>query len=76
MVRRAQAPKRWGIVPNYLLLGRRCHEDVIPSMPLARQLAYKLLVDPDNFDLAAVNEIHPGAPVLMSQVVYHLQLIL
>ncbi len=74
MVRRSHAPRQWGVRSNYLLVCRTCHDTIIPSMPLAKQLAYKLMTDPDHFDLEEVNEIKGGEPVRMRDVVRYLEL--
>lgn len=44
----------------WLALCRKCHDDEVADYsrwPIARQLALKLCVDPDNFDLAKINEL-------------------
>lgn len=51
MERRSHAAGRWGHRSNYLLLCQRCHEELFAAMPHARQLAFKLVRDPRNFDL-------------------------
>ncbi len=51
--RRSQAPLRWAADCNYLLLGERCHAGPFDTMPHARQLAHKLVCDPDHYDLEA-----------------------
>ena len=51
MCRRSAAPKRWGHPCNYLLLCERCHAGPFATMPHAKQLAYKLREDPENFHL-------------------------
>jgi len=72
MVSRARAPGRWWHPANALLLCRDCH-DALPS--LVQQLAWKLLHDPDDFDLNAVNQIKGGDPVRLASVVAMLRII-
>jgi hypothetical protein len=75
-VRRSHAPRQWGIRANYLLACRECHDRIVPSMPLSQQLAYKLLHDPDHFDLPEINRIKGGEPVLLRHVIAHLKFML
>jgi len=49
--RKSQAPTRWAKRCNYLLLLNSCHAGPFASMEHARQLAFKLIRDPENFDL-------------------------
>ena len=51
--RRGHAPTRWANPCNYLLLCCRCHEGPFATMSHARQLAIKLVRDPDHYDLEA-----------------------
>jgi hypothetical protein len=73
--RRSQAPKRWGSVANYLLLCRECHQGEFDAMPHMRQLAVKLLVDPNNFCLEEWINIKPRVPsyVTMADVIQELR---
>lgn len=73
IVRKSQAPRAWGVVENYLLLCRDCHDMIHRhNIVIARQLAIKLLRDPDHFGLEAINEIKPGCPTAMREVVQQL----
>lgn len=49
--RRSHAVKRWGHRCNYLLVCTPCHEGPFATMPHARQLAVKFLVDREHYDL-------------------------
>lgn len=72
--RRSQAPNRWAHVENYLLLCHECHAGPFASMPHKRQLAVKLLSDPENFSLEGFLAIKPRAPqyVTMREVIEEL----
>jgi len=72
---RARAPRKWGRRANYLAVCRECHSGVIVNMPLSKQLAYKLLNDPDHFDLYVMSEI-TGRQVLLRDVVAQLKFIM
>ena len=72
---RARAPRKWGKRANYLAVCRACHEGPIVNMPLSKQLAYKLLRDPDHFDLYVIEEI-VGRHLSLRDVVAHLEFIL
>ena len=77
MVRRSAAPRRWGIRANYLDRCRQCHDQLHrDNMPLVVQLAHKLIEDPDNFDLDAINEISGQAPIAMSNVMKYVRILL
>ena len=76
MVPRSRSPRGWGIRPNYLLVCRICHDQVIPGMPLEQQLAHKLDCDPDHYDLDAINAlIAPRQPIEQAEVDEHLMAI-
>lgn len=50
--RKSQAPwHRWADTCNYFRTCHSCHSDQLAAMPHARQLAYKYIHDPDNFNL-------------------------
>jgi hypothetical protein len=49
--RRSAAPNRWWSPCNALLLCPKCHATDFAAMPHARQLAIKLVKDPEDFDL-------------------------
>jgi len=52
MERRSQAPSHhWADPCNYFKTCDTCHMDLLAAMPHARQLAYKYIHDPDNFNL-------------------------
>lgn len=51
IVRRSQAPKRWGHRANYLRLCNLCHEGPFAAMPHVMQLAIKYARDFDNYNL-------------------------
>lgn len=51
MERKSQAPRGWADRCNYLAVCRVCHDGPLAAMPHARQLAYKLVGDPEHFDL-------------------------
>lgn len=51
--RRSHAPRSWAHRCNYLLVCTACHEGPFATMPHAQQLAYKLIADPEGFDLQA-----------------------
>lgn len=57
--RRSQCPNRWAEECNYLLLCHNCHSGPFASMPHKRQLAAKLLADPENFSLEDWHAIRP-----------------
>lgn len=71
MVRRSHAPKQWCIEPNFLLVCRRCHDEKLPNMPVAKQLAYKMLCDPLHFSVDEINRIgsHPWEFISLPSVV-------
>lgn len=75
MVRRSQAPRRWGHRANYLAVCRRCHDGPVVNMPLSMQLAHKLLRDADSFDLAVMSQI-AGREILLRDVVAQLKFIM
>lgn len=77
--RRSQAPKAWGELCNYLLLCPTCHMGPFATMAHDRQLACKLISDPNNFDLEEWMRIRDPvltAPyrVLLQDVVKHLRM--
>ena len=49
--RKSHAAGRWGRRCNYLLLCQPCHAGPVASAPHEKQLACKLLCDPDWFNL-------------------------
>lgn len=49
--RRSACPKRWAHTANYLLLCPSCHLGPFAIMAHAPQLAYKLVTDPEHFNL-------------------------
>jgi len=51
MERRSQAPTRCMNVCNYFRTCKKCHMDDLAAMPHAKQLAYKQMKDPDNYNL-------------------------
>lgn len=51
MERKGQAAGRWGTRCNYLLLCPFCHDKHFANMDHSRQLAVKLINDPEHFDL-------------------------
>ena len=51
--RRGHSPTRWANVANYLTCCVNCHEGPLATMPHAEQLAWKMLRDPDCYDLEA-----------------------
>jgi len=44
------------LLSHYFRTCQWCHQEVIPGMDKAEQMAYKLLNDREHYDLAAVNE--------------------
>jgi len=74
MERRSHAPNRWAHVENYLLLCHECHAGPFAAMNHKRQLAVKLLADPENFSLEGFLAIKPRAPqyVTMREVIEEL----
>lgn len=68
MIRRSQAPRSWGSTANYLGVCRDCHSTVVVNMPLINQLAFKLLRDPEHFDLAKISRI-AGREIRLRDVV-------
>lgn len=53
ITRRSHAKQKWWHRCNALLVCGDCHEGDLASMPAARQLAYKLKHDKENYDLTA-----------------------
>jgi len=52
MERRSQATHyQWADLCNYFMTCATCHMDDLAAMPHAKQLAYKYIHDPDNFNL-------------------------
>lgn len=49
--RRSHACGRWGVRANYLLTCYPCHSGPLDYAPHEKQLAAKLLADPEYFDL-------------------------
>lgn len=77
MERRSHASGRWGVRCNYLKLCNDCHADVFDTMPHAKQLAVKLVKDPDHFDLEQWLRLRDPAllapeRVTMDDIVQHL----
>ena len=77
--RRSQATRSWGSPCNYLLLCNYCHGTTFAAMPHHRQLAVKLVSDPDEFDLQgwlAIKDPHCDAPlrVTLADVVKNLKI--
>jgi len=68
MVRRSASPGKWGSTANLLAVCRQCHSTVVVNMPLAMQLAHKLLHDPDHFNLTTMSRI-AGRKILLRDVV-------
>lgn len=75
--RRSQLPNKWWPENgcNGLLTCRQCHMERLDSMPHAEQLAYKLVQDPENFNLAAWLSQKPRGPeyVTMAEVMEHVR---
>jgi hypothetical protein len=67
-VRRSASPGKWGSPANLLLVCRRCHDTTVVNMPLSVQLSFKLLNDPDHFNLATMSKI-AGRKILLRDVV-------
>lgn len=57
MARKSQAPGKWGCRENYFRTCTDCHRDLLSHMPIARQMAYKYLHDPEYFNPQVVNEL-------------------
>lgn len=68
MVRRSASPGKWGSPANLLVVCRKCHSTVVVNMPLAMQLAHKLLHDPDHLNLTTMSRI-AGHKILLRDVV-------
>jgi len=78
--RKSHAPNAWGDRCNYLKLCRRCHAGPFANMDHARQLAVKLIRDPEYFDLWAwlrLRDPQLNAPdrVTMDEIVSHLRMV-
>lgn len=62
---------------TWLALSRTAHEEV-QYWPKARQMALKLIHDPENFDLERFNELYRSGgrewPVTLTQIASHLTL--
>ena len=74
--RKSQAPKRWCHECNFALLCAECHGGRWATMPHAKQLAYKLVHDPEHFDLGKWLSLQPRGPryVTMADISEHLPL--
>jgi hypothetical protein len=75
--RRSHAKNRWGMRCNYLLLCGSCHHRHFDTMAHSRQLAVKLVMDPEHFDLETWLKIRDpslNAPtrVTLRDIVEHL----
>lgn len=51
----------------WLKLCRLCHRDAVAAMPVARQLAYKMVHDPEHYNRLAVNNLRRRAPNAISE---------
>lgn len=76
--RRSHAPGRWAALCNLLMLCHGCHAGPFATMGHAKQLAHKLLWDPDHFDLEAWlrlrdQELKAPQRVLYGEVVEYLE---
>lgn len=69
IIRRSRLPRSWAHPANYLLLGNRCHDD-LQNAPHVVQLAYKMVRDPDNFDLSWINE-HTSPAITLRQILFY-----
>ena len=45
-----------------------CHQGELDSMPIVRQLAYKLIHDPEHYDRVAVNLLRHRQPSAITEV--------
>jgi len=77
--RRSAASNRWGHTANFLVLCGECHAGPFASMVHCRQLAVKLLKDPEHFDLVAwlrIKDTELRAPtrVTMENIVQFLEM--
>lgn len=66
--RRSQSPRRWGSLSNYLVLCSACHSGEFETMPHAKQLAVKKIMDPENFDFEEWLTIRGTFEVSLSDV--------
>jgi len=78
--RKSQAPNNWGELCNYLKICRRCHDGPFRDMDHDKQLAVKLIKDPENFDLwewLRLRDPKLTAPdrVTLDDVVRHLRMV-
>ncbi len=46
---------------------RHCHANLLDCMTIARQLAHKMIRDPENYDRVAVNVLRHRAPDAVSE---------
>lgn len=71
MERRSHGPQmRWAHRCNYFRACHRCHDGPLATMPHHKQLAYKLLADPKNYDLDSWLKIRDPdlrAPIRVTQ---------
>jgi hypothetical protein len=51
ITRRSAAPTRWADRSNYLLLCQLCHSGPFAAMEPAKELAVKMLRDPEHYDI-------------------------
>lgn len=76
MLPRGRHPRHWAHPANYLAVCRHpCHDTVVVNMPLTNQLAFALLWNPDDFDLAAISRI-AGREIRLRDVVAAAKLLL
>lgn len=79
IVTRAKSEKSVEHRCTWLCLCRTCHDEQVSDYskyPISRQLALKLISDPEAFDLAKVCELRGNAPneFTMADVVKHLRM--
>jgi hypothetical protein len=71
--RRSMASNKWWPITdegrhcNGLLLCRECHSGQFATMPHAKQLALKAVMDPENYDLQAWLDIKPRPSTYATQ---------
>lgn len=65
--RKAQAPRAWGHVANYLLLCAACHHGEFDTMSHSQQLALKWLKDREHYDLEQWLSLKPRPSTYVTQ---------
>ena len=62
MVRKSQSPRKWCHPANFFRVCQHCHQEDIPYLSLARQLAYKKMHDSDNYSVSEIIRILGRGP--------------